>query len=81
MKFLLSCLSIFALLSFLQLSFCDISSNRIDLDTRIVGGETIDISETPYQVALLLFLGGRTHLICGGSIISNNFVLTAGKVD
>lgn len=40
---------------------------------RIVGGETIDIREAPFQVAY--FLKGQHN--CGGSIISSRFILTA----
>lgn len=58
-------------------TFCGETSNRIDLSRRIVGGEKIDIKEAPYQVALLLFVDGSFHLICGGSIIHSSFVLTA----
>ncbi|KAF2886573.1 hypothetical protein ILUMI_19600, partial [Ignelater luminosus] len=44
------------------------------LDGRIVGGEAIDIEEIPYQVSVL-HLGSH---ICGGSIISPKYVVTAG---
>lgn len=43
------------------------------LDGRIVGGAEIEISEAPWQVSLLRF---NSHT-CGGSIISENYVLTA----
>lgn len=43
------------------------------LDGRIIGGRDISIEEVPYQVSLMYF--GR-H-ICGGSIISNQYILTA----
>src|SRR5262245_54284873 len=39
---------------------------------RIVGGEKTDISQHPWQVALDI-MGG----LCGGSIIAQNWVLTA----
>ncbi|XP_045507027.1 vitellin-degrading protease-like [Colias croceus] len=42
-------------------------------DTRIVGGEDVDITEVPYQVSLM-FRGRHT---CGGAIISNDLVITA----
>nr|QEI22865.1 putative trypsin-like serine protease [Oryctes rhinoceros] len=43
------------------------------LDGRIVGGFPIDIEEIPYQVSLQFF---GSH-ICGGSIISVNYAVTA----
>ncbi|KAG5674607.1 hypothetical protein PVAND_004561 [Polypedilum vanderplanki] len=42
-------------------------------DGRIVGGKEIDIETAPFQVGLLLY-GGH---ICGGSILSCKYVLTA----
>ncbi|XP_053594601.1 uncharacterized protein LOC103570336 [Microplitis demolitor] len=42
-------------------------------NSRIVGGEDVNIEEVPYQVSVQL----RGRHWCGGSIISNNWVLTA----
>lgn len=50
----------------------DIFTIRPLLDGRIVGGEAVDITEHPHQVSLQ----SGSH-ICGGSIISANWVLTA----
>lgn len=44
--------------------------------SRVVGGTSIDRSEAPYQVALLIFDGDSSSL-CGGSLISRGHVLTA----
>lgn len=41
---------------------------------RIVGGRPLNIAEAPYQVALY----DRGEFICGGSIISRDWILTAG---
>lgn len=59
------------------------SSNRIDLDVRIVGGEETNINNLPYQVALLTLIrrGRLLHFAGGGSIINRDFVLTAGDLD
>lgn len=43
-------------------------------DGRIVGGHSMNISEVPWQVSLQLF---GSHF-CGGSIINENWILTAG---
>ncbi|XP_069679948.1 trypsin-7-like [Periplaneta americana] len=47
---------------------------RRHFDGRIVGGTPTDISNYPYQVSMQVL---ESHY-CGGSIISNNWVLTAG---
>lgn len=44
-------------------------------DTRIVGGNDVDISEVPYQLSLEL-LGVQ---ICGASILSSSVALTSAK--
>lgn len=44
------------------------------LSGRIVGGEATTIEETPYQISLQIW---REHT-CGGSIISQHWVVTAG---
>lgn len=49
------------------------------LDSRIIGGMPADISEAPYQVALLLDVYdiGLHYLACGGSIITENVVISS----
>lgn len=42
----------------------------------IVGGKTIDISEAPWQVAVISTYSGYYEL-CGGSIIGASKILTA----
>ncbi|VVC99412.1 vitellin-degrading protease-like [Leptidea sinapis] len=49
------------------------ASNPDVEDTRIVGGDDIDITAVPYQVSLL-FRGRHT---CGGAIIASDLVVTA----
>lgn len=44
------------------------------LDGRIVGGYKIDIQDVPYQISLQ---SSSRHL-CGGSIINEKWILTAG---
>ncbi|XP_039765594.1 vitellin-degrading protease-like [Pararge aegeria] len=49
------------------------ASKPLEEDTRIVGGEDVDITEVPYQVSLL----SRGRHSCGGAIIDNDIILTA----
>lgn len=48
---------------------------------KIVGGDKIHIEQVPYQVSLQQQNdnGVGTRHICGGSIINQKFILTAGK--
>lgn len=48
---------------------------NLALSTRIIEGEDVDITEVPCQVSLQHVNG--THF-CGGSILTNKWVLTAG---
>lgn len=48
----------------------------VDIDGKIVGGYNTTIQDAPYQVYLLLQMG-NTYYQCGGSIISERYVLTA----
>lgn len=80
-SFLLLSSAIFAFITNLNCISCEDLANRIDLDTRIVGGHEVEVEVVPYQVALLVLLGGsRMRMICGGTIISSKFVLTAGEL-
>ncbi|CAH2102612.1 unnamed protein product [Euphydryas editha] len=47
-----------------------------NIDTRIVGGYNITIQDVPYHV-LLFVMKGEVFEQCGGSIISETYVLTA----
>lgn len=47
------------------------------VEDRIFGGEEADPGQFPHQVSLRLNRNNTYHHICGGSIISNRFVLTA----
>lgn len=53
------------------------SLNVMDRDTRIVGGEAIDITLRPYMVSLNVFYKGAYEHVCGGSLITLRHVLTA----
>ena len=43
---------------------------------RIIGGEEAGVKDAPWQVSLRNFLGGISHF-CGGTILSESWVLTA----
>lgn len=58
---------------FLVVSLSTFGSSLPHLDGRIVGGDPISISKTPYQVSLQLY---GQHF-CGGSLIALDWVLTA----
>lgn len=50
---------------------------------KIVGGDEISIADAPYQVALMEYYE-ETEVVahyCGGSLISDEFVLTAGHCE
>lgn len=47
-------------------------------DARIVGGKKAFLGQFPYQVAVYLLEADNKTFICGGSIIDNNWILTAG---
>jgi trypsin len=54
-----------------------LAKEPIDLGgRRIVGGEATEISQHPWQVAFNVNMDGRVYL-CGGSIISDRWILTA----
>lgn len=44
---------------------------------RIVGGQEAKIEQRPYQVSLITTDADGTSYVCGGSILSRRWVLTA----
>ncbi|EDV51082.1 serine protease 1 [Drosophila erecta] len=48
-----------------------------DIGGRITGGSNAAVGQFPYQVGLSLKLSALSSAWCGGSLISNSFVLTA----
>lgn len=67
------------MLIFLLIGAATVSSYR---SGKVMGGEKIKIKQVPYQVGILLAAetsnGRITQHLCGGSIVSPSFVLTAG---
>lgn len=65
-----------SLLNFSTLLFACGSARRLEASNRIIDGIEAEKGQFPHQVSVKLSL---THEhICGGSIISNKFILTAG---
>ncbi|XP_051173898.1 vitellin-degrading protease-like [Leptopilina boulardi] len=64
----------FKFLCFVSFFVLASASPFLRLDGKIVGGDEIDITNAPYQVSLYM----RGNFFCGGSIISENYILTAG---
>ncbi|CAH2092300.1 unnamed protein product [Euphydryas editha] len=52
------------------------TDDSINTDDRIVGGYNITIQDVPYQVLMLVQRGDKYYQ-CGGSIISETYILTA----
>lgn len=55
--------------------------NKADRSDRIMGGKAASISDYPYQVSLQygppIFSGFFINHVCGGSILTSEWVLTA----
>lgn len=49
-------------------------AKKTEYDTKVVGGYAIDITQAPYQVALINNSGQQ---FCGGTIIAKNWIVTA----
>lgn len=61
----------------LALTFCSASTMALDIKPRIVGGTDADITDFPWQVALVTSVTPPYDSICGGSIINERWILTA----
>ncbi|QEK52743.1 serine protease [Pedobacter aquae] len=61
---------------FIAVILISIKLNSKAQTTNIVGGTIIDISNVPWQVSLKNISAGNQHF-CGGSILSNTWILTA----
>lgn len=60
------------MISFLALQTEKVKNSNVS--TKIVGGRSASIKECPYQVSILV----NNEAYCGGSIISQNWIITAG---
>lgn len=56
----------------------DLRSGARRARTAIVGGTQISITQAPWQVFVVAFLSETDELLCGGSILDETEVLTAG---
>lgn len=70
-------LTLLAILLLALFSPCFCLRGGKSVDPKIVGGVDIDIREAPYQVSLQYF---GAH-ICGGAIISKDYVITAAHCE
>ncbi|XP_043266310.1 trypsin beta-like [Colletes gigas] len=79
MEKLLTILAIVALAAGNPVNVTRTDEISLRMDGRIVGGEETTIEQAPYQVSLEKLRSNKlfTHA-CGGSIISKNWVVTAG---
>ncbi|XP_034825613.2 trypsin-1-like isoform X1 [Maniola hyperantus] len=81
-KMKVSQLYFFCLSSVFFLLFADVSSKKHDRrdkkleDGKIVGGSEVSIKKFPYQARLVIETG-EGYFGCGGSIISDTYILTA----
>jgi trypsin len=68
----MNCVLKFVILIFIQNGFV-----FGEKDGKIVGGVAIEITQAPYQVSIARASGTGFYHVCGGSIITNNIILTA----
>ena len=52
-------------------------SNKFLRGSRITGGQAAKLGQFPYQALLMLRDSSGNSYVCGGSIISHNWILTA----
>ncbi|XP_075977378.1 transmembrane protease serine 9-like [Anticarsia gemmatalis] len=60
-----------------ELRKLEAESTATENGQRIVGGWIVDITQVPYQVGLVITINWSWTSVCGGSLISNNRVVTA----
>ncbi|XP_023587962.1 chymotrypsin-C [Trichechus manatus latirostris] len=60
-----------------QTSSCGVPSFPPNIAARVVGGENAVAHSWPWQISLQYFANGTWWHTCGGTLIANNFVLTA----
>ncbi|XP_076630163.1 trypsin-1 [Colletes latitarsis] len=78
MEKLLTILALVALAAGNPMNLTQTDEISVRMDGRIVGGEETTIEHAPYQVSLEKSKYNSYSHNCGGSIISRNWVLTAG---
>ncbi len=55
-----------------------VHAGPLDARAAIVGGSRVAIEQAPWQVVVIAFISETEALICGGSILDETEVLTAG---
>lgn len=71
---------------FLSVVVLALLNDYVNSDGRIYGGYRVDITQAPYMVSIAIALetlpSGATKVYsCGGSIIRQNLILTAGHCE
>ena len=56
----------------------DVTTNDVDLEGRIVGGKEAVRGQFPWQAQIHARSGEKFRLACGGTLVSDHVVVTAG---
>lgn len=51
--------------------------SQVNGNDRVVGGEVAELGQFPYQVAIFFVNEANQTFICGGSIVNEEWILTA----
>ncbi|XP_053686950.1 collagenase-like [Sabethes cyaneus] len=60
------------------LSVVTAAVEHTDEEARVVNGKDAELGQFPYQALLIIHLAGGKGALCGGSLLSDEWVLTAG---
>lgn len=63
----------------IQGTVCTRNGKSSGTEERIAGGNTASPNEYPWQALLDIYRKNGVHYVCGGSLISNQWVLTSAN--